>query len=96
MSQRLTPSEREVVITISDDESTWDVFTDSKRFGGKLRRLAERWGVAVVPMGNGVAFRLPLAALRFVGPRRLSNRQAQHLSEVNARRPFLAPQRSFK
>jgi hypothetical protein len=65
----LTKPEREVVLTIADDERTWSLYCDSRRFGGKIRRLAARWGVEPVKTGYGFRLTLPLRAVRFNGPR---------------------------
>lgn len=87
---KLVTEEREVIITATDDEDAWHVFTDSRRFKGRLLQLARRWGTTPEPTGGGVSFRLPLAALRFVGPRQLSDKQRQHLSRMNSRKPSMA------
>lgn len=63
----LTKTEREVVLTIADDEKTWSVYCDSRRFGGRLRKLAARWGVEPVKTGVGFTLTLPLKAIRFGG-----------------------------
>ncbi len=61
-------SEREVVLNIADDEDGWHVYTDSRRFTGRLRKLAARWGVTPDPFGSGCEFILPLKAISFRGP----------------------------
>lgn len=65
----LTKTEREIVFTVADDEKAWTIFCDSRRFGGKLRKLAARWGVQPVKTGHGFELTLPLKAIRFGGPR---------------------------
>lgn len=64
---RLTREEREVVLTCSDADSVWHVYSDSRRFGGKLRKLAARWGAKVHPVGQGFEVELPLRAIRLGG-----------------------------
>lgn len=65
---RSAACEREVVVTIADDETAWTVFTDSARMTKKLLRVAVRWGVSPERMGAGWQFTLPLSAVRFGGP----------------------------
>lgn len=65
----LIKSEREVVLHIADDERSWTIFCDSRRFGNKLRKIAARWGVEPQKVGNGFELTLPLKAVRFGGPR---------------------------
>lgn len=65
----LTKTEREVVLTIADDERSWTIFCDSRRFAGKLRKLASRWGVEPRKTGHGFELILPLKAIRFSSPR---------------------------
>jgi len=72
---KLTPVERECILTIADDETDWHIFTDSARLTRRLLRLAARWGVAPERCGEGWEFTLPLAAVRFVGPLRVTERQ---------------------
>ncbi len=69
-SSPLTKAEREVVLTIADDEQRWAIYTDSRRLGGKLRKLVARWGVEPVRTGYGWSFTLPLRAIRLAGPPR--------------------------
>lgn len=65
---RLVAREREVVVTIADDETAWTVFTDSARMTRKLLRVASRWGITPERVGVGWHFILPLPAMRFTGP----------------------------
>jgi len=77
-SLRLTASEREIVLTIADDEQSWHVHTDSRRAAsGRLLRAARAWGVEPRREGAGYGFDLPLAAVRFAGPVRTTERQRQ-------------------
>lgn len=62
---RLTAAEREVILTISDDEETWHVYTDSARLTGLLLRFCRRYGIAAVKTGMGYEFDLPRQAVRF-------------------------------
>jgi len=65
---RLATSEREVILTIADDEHSWTVFTDSTRRTKALLRIASRWGIAPERMGVGWQFTLPESAIRAAGP----------------------------
>ena len=51
---RLTPEEREVVVTYNDAEKTWHVFSDSAATRGKILRLAQQVGAKVERLGEGV------------------------------------------
>jgi hypothetical protein len=62
---RLTAPEREVVLTIADDEETWHVYTDSVRLTGLLLRFARRHGIPVKQPGGAYEFDLPRNAVRF-------------------------------
>ena len=81
----LTKEEREVILTASDAEDTWHVFTDSARFTRRLLTLAARWGVTPERLGEGYEFTLPPAAIRFATPRRLSERQRDALQRGRGR-----------
>jgi hypothetical protein len=63
---RLTAAEREVVLTIADDEEVWHVYTDSARLTGLLLRFARRYGIPVVRTCGGYDFELPRNAVRFL------------------------------
>lgn len=81
---RLNPDEREIVLTIADDEPSWHVFTDSTRAAStRLRKVAQALGMEIAPCGNGVEFELPRAAIRFAGPRRPSPAQRAQLARLN-------------
>lgn len=80
----LSACEREVVLSIADDEQTWSLFSDSRRLTGKLRRVAHLWGLTPVRRGSGYEFALPLAAVRFVGPRQVTAAQRKHLAHLNS------------
>ena len=62
---RLAAGEREVVITIADDEETWHVYSDSARLTGLLVRFCRRYGIPVVRSSGGYEFDLPRNAVRF-------------------------------
>ncbi len=61
---RLTAAEREVVLTIADDEEGWHVYTDSARLTGLLLRFSRRHGIPVKQIGGGYEFDLPRNAVR--------------------------------
>lgn len=66
----LTKAEREIVLTIADDESSWHVFADSRRaLSTRLRKVAAAWGVTPQRLGEGWEFDLPLRAIRLGAPR---------------------------
>ncbi len=62
---RLTAGEREVILTIADDEETWHVHSESARLTGLLLRFCRRHGIPVVKTGGGYEFDLPRHAVRF-------------------------------
>jgi hypothetical protein len=68
LSTSLTKAEREVVLTIADDESAWHVFTDSQRLSGRLKKLAAAWGITPERLGHGWVCSLPLRAISFRAP----------------------------
>jgi len=61
----LTAAEREVILTIADDEETWHVHTDSVRLAGLLLRFCRRHGIPVIKTSGGYEFDLPRNAVRF-------------------------------
>lgn len=92
---RLSPGEREVVCTIADDERTWHVFTDSTRLTRKLLAVASRWNIEPERIGEGWQFTLPISAVRFAGPTRVSGASFRALQR-HARRPILASETPSK
>lgn len=85
MSRR-SAAEREVVCTIADDEDAWHIFTASARLTSRLLRVAEQWGVTPSRCGVGFELTLPLAALRFSGPRRVTEARKAQLAQARASR----------
>lgn len=77
-------SEREVVLIIADDERSWSVFTDSTRLTRRLLKVAAQWGVTPARCGVGFEFPLPLGAIKFSGPRRLTDAQKAQLAQARA------------
>ncbi len=75
----LSRGEREVVLGAADDEPKWHVFTDSTRLTRKLLAIAARWSVTPERIGAGFQFTLPLQAVRFFGPQRVTDRQYANL-----------------
>jgi hypothetical protein len=61
----LTAAEREVILTITDDEETWHGYTDSARLTGLLMRFCRRYGIPTVKTSEGCEFDLPRHAIRF-------------------------------
>lgn len=82
----LDVSEREVVLTIADDERSWSIFTDSTRLTRRLLRVAAQWGMSPARCGAGFEFTLPLTAVKFSGPRRLTDAQKSQLTHARAAR----------
>jgi hypothetical protein len=82
---RLTPSEREVLVSISDDEQRWHIFTDSARLTRRLLAVAARWGITPERLGEGYEFTLPLKAVRFASPPSERRRQLGRESAQKAR-----------
>jgi hypothetical protein len=80
----LNRGEREVVLGAADDEPKWHVYTDSTRLTRKLLAIAARWGVTPEQMGAGFQFTLPLQAVRFVGPQRVTDRQYANLRHAGS------------
>jgi hypothetical protein len=66
----LTAAEREVILTIADDEEAWHVYTDSARLTRLLLRFCRRYGIPVIKNGEGYEFDLPRHAIRFQMRRR--------------------------
>lgn len=64
----LTASEREIVLTIADDEESWTAFADSPKFMRRLRKVGTAWGATIQPRGQGIVVILPLKAVRFSSP----------------------------
>jgi hypothetical protein len=80
--------EREAIIRTDDACDHWEIYAiRNSRAGRKLVRLAQRLGIAIEDKGHGgVRFRLPLACVRFVRPREISERQLAHLRAIRERR----------
>ena len=85
--RHLAAEERECIIGITDAEDAWRVYVDTpSRFARRLLTLAEGWGVTPKPLGTGVEFTLPLGAVKFSAPRRLSDAQKAQLAQARAAR----------
>lgn len=69
LGHALSRDEREVILTLSDAEGEWCVYTDSQRLSGRLKKLAAAWGVIPNRLGEGWDFRLPLRAISFRKPK---------------------------
>jgi len=54
-----------VILTIADDEETWQVFSDSLRLTGLLLRFCRPYGIAPQETSRGYTFTLPRNAVRF-------------------------------
>ncbi len=71
----LTAAEREIILTIADDEQSWHVHTDSRRaFSTRLLKVARALGITPERQGVGWAFSLPLQAIRAGVPGRRRGR----------------------
>ncbi len=74
----LLPPEREIILTLADDEKTWRIHTDSRRaLNTRLLKVAKALGVSVERVGAGYQFTLPLNAVSFRAPKPLTEAQAQ-------------------
>lgn len=68
---KLTPEEREVVVTYNDAEKAWRVYSDSATMRAMILRLARQMGAEVQRVGeHGVDFTCPRASLRLTAKRR--------------------------
>lgn len=92
MSRPLCAAEREVVLTVADDEDRWHVHTDSARLTRRLLRVAQAWGAQVERVGVGYRFGLPLRAVRFAVPRQATAAQREALRQGRHRKPSPAPE----
>lgn len=85
MGYRLTPAERETVICRAADERQWSVFTEDPVVIRKLDRLFE----AVEVTTHGKRYELPLAAISFRRPRKLTGKQLKaaraRMAKLNAK-----------
>lgn len=79
---RLTPDERELIVTATDAEHEFTVFCDSARFRGRLLKVCRQLGIAPVPRGAGFEVRLPLGAVRFTVPRKATAAQRKALERA--------------
>jgi hypothetical protein len=85
-SLRLDPCEREIILTVADDEGTWHVHTDSRRaVSSRLLRVARALGIAPERAGPGWTFDLPLAAVSFRAPKAASAAQRDVLRRARLR-----------
>jgi hypothetical protein len=84
---RLTAAEREIVLTLADNEDLWTVYTDSRRAASsRLLQAARQWGLIPQRVGAcGWEVRLPLAAVRVVGPPSARRRAASQEALRKAR-----------
>jgi hypothetical protein len=79
--------ERECIIGTTDAEDAWRVYVDApSRFARRLLTLAERWKVTPKLAGAGIELTLPLGAIRFASPRRMSDLQKAQLARARTAR----------
>jgi hypothetical protein len=85
--RRPTLEECECIIGTTDAEEAWRVYVDTpSRFARRLLGLAERWRVTPKPAGAGIEFTLPLRAIRFASPRRMSDLRKVQLARARTAR----------
>ncbi len=77
-SKTLLANEREIILTLADDEKSWHVHTDSRRaLNNRLLKIAKALGVDVGRVGAGYQFKLPLNAVGFRAPKPPTKAQVQ-------------------
>lgn len=68
---KLTPEEREVVVTYNDAERIWHVYSDSAAMRATIFRLARQIGAEIYRVGDhGLEFACAAGALRLTAKRR--------------------------
>lgn len=91
---KLTPEEREVIVTYNDADRMWHVYSDSATMRSAMLRLAKRVGADVQQVGAGIEFSAPADALRLTAKRRLRlSPEQRDAQRVRARR-HLSSERS--
>jgi hypothetical protein len=66
----LTADERETIITKSDADETWTVYSCSRPMMRTLRKLAKQLKIDVTEQPPGIEVQLPTRCLRIVAPRK--------------------------
>jgi len=67
----LTADEREVIVTYTDAEKVWHLYSDSATLRGTVLRLARQLGAEVHRVGDhGVEFEVPQDRLRLTARRK--------------------------
>jgi hypothetical protein len=67
---RLSAEERELLISISEVDTTAHVHCDSPRLGRKVKKFCNRMGITMEPVGAGFEAYVPFEALVFKIPRK--------------------------
>jgi hypothetical protein len=67
---RLSPEEREVVVTYNDASREWHIYSDSATMRERITRLAQQVGATVERVGEGIEFTCSADALRLSAKRR--------------------------
>ncbi len=85
---RLTPAEREVIITANDaGRGVLHVFTESSSaLATRLLKVARAVGAVITPTGAGYEFDLPVRCLSVRIPRTSTAAQKAQLATIRARR----------
>ena len=83
---KLLKEEREVVITKTDDENSWEIFSDStSSVNSKLLKVVRSYGVEPEPLGGGWRATLPKRAISFRNLRKaVVTRPATQTSRIRA------------
>ncbi|MBI4332087.1 MAG: hypothetical protein HY673_12470 [Chloroflexi bacterium] len=90
MGYRLTPAERETVIRRAADERQWSVFTEDPVVIRKLDKLFHATEVTT----HGKRYKIPLGAISFRQPRKLSPRQLEQLEAARAKMAKVSAKRT--
>lgn len=87
---KLAAEEREVIVTYSDAEKVWRVYSDSATMRGTILRLARQIGAEIRRVGDhGLEFACPAGALRLTAKRRIRLSPEQRAARASrlSRRP---------
>ena len=79
----LARDERETIISTTDADNEWTIYTSSPAMARKLLKLAEAMGVTVTAYGtHGIALCLPSKSVSLRKPLRLSDQERERRAAV--------------
>jgi hypothetical protein len=87
---KLSPQEREVIVTYNDAEKVWRVYSDSATMRGTMLRLARQIGAEVHRVGDhALEFACAAGTLRLTAKRRIRLSPEQRAARASrlSRRP---------